>query len=181
MVRDALSNYLTVASGLTEVTRQRARAAAKALVAQGGATVEQVGGLAEEVLQTSRANRTALVNLVRYEIENALGRLGVASAEEVAVLRQRVADLERELRDQREAGDAAAQPAESAKTAAAEPAKSAAAKSAKAPAKPARAAKQARTAKQAGAAGKPGGRAKQAAPAKKAARKAAAGGAEGRE
>ncbi len=39
MVRDALSNYLTLASGLTEVTRQRARAAAKALVAQGGATV----------------------------------------------------------------------------------------------------------------------------------------------
>ena len=56
MVRDALSNYLTLASGLTEVTRQRARAAAKALVAQGGATVEQVSSLAEEMLHTSRAN-----------------------------------------------------------------------------------------------------------------------------
>src|SRR6266516_674615 len=109
MVRDALSNYLTLASGLTEVTRQRARAAAKALVAQGGATVEQVGTLAEEVLQTSRANRAALVNLVRYEIENTLGRVGLASAEEVASLRQRITELERAAaRDRAGSAEAAA-------------------------------------------------------------------------
>jgi len=106
MVRDALNSYLTLAGGLTEVTRQRARAAAKALLAQSGATVEQVSSLAEEVLQTSRANRTALMNLVRYEVEHAFGRLGLASAEEVAALRQRVATLEQALRQQ--SGPAAA-------------------------------------------------------------------------
>jgi len=164
MVRDALSNYLTLASGLTEVTRQRARAAAKALVTQGGATVEQVSGLAEEVLQTSRANRTALVNLMRYEIENALVRLGLASAEEVEELRRRVADLERALREQRGSGDAAAPVAASA-----------------GPARPARPARKAATAKKAaaGPAKKQGTGMKAAAPAKKAARKAAAGGTEG--
>jgi polyhydroxyalkanoate synthesis regulator phasin len=114
MVRDALSNYLTLASGLTEVTRQRARAAAKALATQGGATVEQVSSLAEEVLQTSRANRTALINLVRYEIENAFGRLGLASAEEVTALRRRVASLEQALRQQ--SGTAAAEVTEAGPT-----------------------------------------------------------------
>ena len=117
MVRDALNSYLTLASGLTEVTRQRARAAAKALVAQSGATVEQVGSLAEEVLQTSRANRTALLNLVRYEVEHAFGRLGLASTEEVAALRQRVATLEQALRQQSgtaAAGETEASPPESA-------------------------------------------------------------------
>ena len=41
-MRDALQSYLTLAGGLTEVTRQRALAAAKALAAQGEATAEQV-------------------------------------------------------------------------------------------------------------------------------------------
>jgi polyhydroxyalkanoate synthesis regulator phasin len=163
MVRDALSNYLTLASGLTDVTRQRARAAAKALVAQGGATVEQVGGLAEEILQTSRANRTALVNLVRYEIEHALGRLGLASADEVAALRQRVANLEQALRDEARPEAPATGPEK------AVPTKKAA---------PAKAARSAGTAKKAaGTAKKAAGTAKKAGPAKKApakkARKAA--------
>ncbi len=157
MVRDALSNYLTLASGLTEVTRQRARAAAKALVAQGGASVEQVSGLAEEIVQTSRANRTALVNLVRYEIEHALGRLGLASAEDLTALRQRVADIEQALRDQGRPPDAAAP--------AAEPPPDAAAPAAE----PRKAAKKTGAAKKA------------ATPAKKAGRAARAGGTEVRE
>jgi polyhydroxyalkanoate synthesis regulator phasin len=107
MVRDALSNYLTFASGLTEVTRQRARAVAKALVSQSGATVGQVSSLAEELLQTSRANRAALVSLVRYEVEHAFGRLGLASTEEVAALRQRVADLEQAFRQQSDTANGA--------------------------------------------------------------------------
>ncbi len=35
MVLDGLRGYLQLANGLTDVTRERARAAAKALVAQG--------------------------------------------------------------------------------------------------------------------------------------------------
>jgi polyhydroxyalkanoate synthesis regulator phasin len=140
MVRDALSNYLTLASGLTEVTRQRARAAAKALVAQGGATVEQVGTLAEEVLQTSRANRAALVNLVRYEIENTLGRVGLASAEEVASLRQRITELERAAARDRAGWAEAAAAGPSTARAAKEATKKAATTKAT-PAKPAKAAK----------------------------------------
>jgi polyhydroxyalkanoate synthesis regulator phasin len=108
-VREAVTNYLTLASGLTEVTRKRATAAAKALVAQGEATVEQVSGLAEEIVETSRSNRAALVNLMRYEIDRTLSRLGMATADEVTALRGRIAELERQLA---EAQAASATPAE---------------------------------------------------------------------
>jgi len=38
MVKDALRGYLSLASGLTEITAARARAAARSLVEQGEAT-----------------------------------------------------------------------------------------------------------------------------------------------
>src|SRR6195952_3613447 len=94
---DALKNYLNLASGVTEVTRQRAVAAAKALQASGEATAEQVQNLADDLLVNSRNNRDALLALVRYEVDRALNRLGLATADEVASLQRRVTSLEGEL------------------------------------------------------------------------------------
>jgi polyhydroxyalkanoate synthesis regulator phasin len=134
MVREALTNYLSLASGLTEVTRQRARAAAKALAAQGEATREQVSGLAEEIVATSRANRHALVNIVRYEVERAAHAVGLARNEELDGLQKRVADLERQVKELRAAGGPTpAKAGRTVKASAKAPAK--AAKSSKAPAK----------------------------------------------
>ena len=59
-MRDALRGYLSMATGLTDVTRRRATDAAKALLAQGEATAEQVSQLTDELLATSRSNREAL-------------------------------------------------------------------------------------------------------------------------
>ena len=106
MVRDALTGYWSLVSGLTEVTVERARAAAKALAAQGEATREQVGVLAQEIVETSRANREALVNLVRYEAERAAERLGFASSDEMSRLQGRVRDLERSIAELRTAAGA---------------------------------------------------------------------------
>jgi polyhydroxyalkanoate synthesis regulator phasin len=61
-VRDALKSYLALAGGLTDVTRQRATAAAKALVAQGEATAEQVTTLADDLLKQSKSNREAVAS-----------------------------------------------------------------------------------------------------------------------
>src|ERR1700712_1344526 len=91
---DALKNYLNLASGVTEVTRQRAVAAAKALQASGEATAEQVQNLADDLLVNSRNNRDAILALVRYEVDRALNRLGLATADEVASLQRRVTGLE---------------------------------------------------------------------------------------
>src|ERR1700712_2317351 len=94
---DAVKNYLNLASGVTEVTRQRAVAAAKALQSSGEATAEQVANLADDLLVSSRNNRDAMLALVRYEIDRALNRLGLATADEVSSLQRRVTTLETAL------------------------------------------------------------------------------------
>ena len=168
-MRDALKNYLTLASGLTEVGRQRAMAAAKALVAQGEATAEQVGNLADDLIQTSKANREMVTQLVRTEVERTLNTVGLATADSVERLTKRLQALEGLLRDassppaggtaepaaQQLAAPAKKAAAKTAKTAkpatkaaATKPAKAAAngaARPAKAAAKPAKAAKPAAT------------------------------------
>ncbi len=128
-MRDALQSYLTLAGGLTEVTRQRALAAAKALAAQGEATAEQVQSLAEDLLSQTRQNSEAVTALVRYEVERALGRLGLASGDEVTQLLGRVQAVEDQVRTLKAASG---QPS-TASTAKKAPAKKAPAK--KAPAK----------------------------------------------
>jgi polyhydroxyalkanoate synthesis regulator phasin len=129
-VNDALKGYLALASGLTEVTKARATAAAKALVAQGEAAAGQVQTIADDLIAQSRSNREAVTALVKFEVDKALGRVGLASADEVTELTARVRQLEAQLREAR-SGSAKAPAAKApAKKA---PAKKAAAK--KAPAK----------------------------------------------
>ena len=103
-MRDALQSYLTLAGGLTEITRQRALAAAKALAAQGEATAEQVQSLAEDLLSQTRQNSETVSALVRYEVERALGRLGLASGDDVAQLIGRVQALEEQVRTLKASG-----------------------------------------------------------------------------
>lgn len=96
-MRDALKSYLALAGGVTELTRQRALAAAKALVAQGEATAEQVTSLADDLLTQTRQNREAVRALVGFEVDRALSRVGLASADEVTALTERVRNLESQL------------------------------------------------------------------------------------
>lgn len=97
-MRDALKSYLALAGGLVEVPRQRALAAAKALVAQGEATAEQVTALADDLITQSRANREAVAALVKFEVDRTLGRVGLATGEEVGDLAARLQAVEAEVR-----------------------------------------------------------------------------------
>jgi polyhydroxyalkanoate synthesis regulator phasin len=125
MVRDALRTYLTMASGLVEVPRQQAMRVAKALVSQGETTAGQAGQVAEDLIGTSRANRDALLQLIRYEVDRGLGRLGLATAEEVRELTERVHTLEAQVRDLRKPAKTAAPKKSTAKKATRSPAKKA--------------------------------------------------------
>jgi hypothetical protein len=123
MVLDGLRSYIQLANGLTDVTRERARAAARALLAQGEAGVgavvpgpvrSQVSSLTEDLLATSKANRSLLVQLVRAEVERSVTRLGLVSAHELDTanrrarsLERRVEELEQELRSARSSRPAA--------------------------------------------------------------------------
>jgi len=117
MVIDGLKAYVQLASGLTEVTRERALATARALVAQGEAGVGavlpdamrgQVMSVTDDLIATSKANRDLLVGLVRAEVERSVSRLGLVSAAELNAatrraqsLDDRVHELERALRSAR--------------------------------------------------------------------------------
>jgi polyhydroxyalkanoate synthesis regulator phasin len=97
-VRDALKNYLALASGLTEVTKQQAKSAAKSLVKQGEASRGQVDKIASDLLRQSRNNREMIVALVRNEVEKTVGRIGIASTDEVGKLTKRLQSVESAVR-----------------------------------------------------------------------------------
>ncbi|MDP9239430.1 MAG: phasin family protein [Actinomycetota bacterium] len=140
-MRKAIRDYLAIANSVAEVPRRRVVAAARALAAQGEATAGQVSTLTEELLETSKSNREALANLVRFEVDRALGRLGLATSDDLAALARRVTALEAEFRA---AKAAPGSPAAMAVTPVKAPAKKAPAKKAaakKAPAKKAAAKK----------------------------------------
>jgi len=131
-VKDAVIGYLQVASGLTDVTRQRATATAKSLLGDGGlggasdkVNVGQVQSLAEELVAASKANRELLTGLIRAEVDRAVGALGLATRDDVAALRRQV---ERQQHDMREM-------ASTKKSATRKPTKKPAARSATKPAK----------------------------------------------
>jgi len=98
-MQDAWRAYLDLALGLTETSRKKATKVARKLVGRGSATAEQLQSMAEELVSTGLANREALSRLVRFELEQALGKVGLATAEEVGALTSRVKELEQELEE----------------------------------------------------------------------------------
>jgi polyhydroxyalkanoate synthesis regulator phasin len=110
-VQEAWRAYLELALGVTEASKKKAQKAAKRLAGRGGATAAQLQTMAEDLVTTSVANREALTKLVRYEVDRALGVVGLATAEEVGELTKRVHDLERELQEAQAKQASAALPA----------------------------------------------------------------------
>jgi polyhydroxyalkanoate synthesis regulator phasin len=97
----AWRTYLELASGLGEVSRKQVRKVLKDLVGKGNATAEQLRTLTSELVVANAANREALGKLIKVEVDRALGRVGLATMDEVNDLTARVRELERELRQAR--------------------------------------------------------------------------------
>lgn len=103
-----LKNYVELASGLTEVTATKAKEAAMALIAQGlslgtkqpadvAASVQQA---ADDLMALSKTNRDMLVDMIRAEVDKAVGRIGFVREDELAALRARVDKLEKVIASQ---------------------------------------------------------------------------------
>lgn len=104
----AWRTYLELASGLGEVSRKQVRKVLKDLVGKGNATAEQIRSMTAELVAANAANREALGRLVKVEVDRALGRVGLATMDEVNELTTRVRELERQLREARTEGAAPA-------------------------------------------------------------------------
>jgi polyhydroxyalkanoate synthesis regulator phasin len=96
--------YLQLATGLTEVTANKAKEVAMSLVGQGFTlstkapdVVGQVQELADDLVSTSKNNREMLVSMIRSEVDRAVGRMGFVREDELAALRRHVQRLEQQL------------------------------------------------------------------------------------
>lgn len=119
-MQDAWRAYLELALGVTEASRKKAVQVIRSLAEQSGARVEDLQGMAEDLLSAGMANRDSLTKLVRFELDRALSRVGLATTEEVDDLKQKVRDLELQLRQAREEATAAERAAAAAQAAAGE-------------------------------------------------------------
>jgi polyhydroxyalkanoate synthesis regulator phasin len=99
MAQEAWRAYLELAYGMTEATTKKATKTVRRLVGKSGATADQLQGMAEDLLRAGSNNRDALTKLVRYELDRALGVVGLATADEVAALTSRVHELEAQLKE----------------------------------------------------------------------------------
>ena len=107
MALEGLRGYLVLASGLTEVSRQRAREVAQSLVSSTSGLDQairplgkQAQQITEELIATSRSNRDLFLALVRSEVERGIAVLGLPSHEEVARLERRLARVERAVAEE---------------------------------------------------------------------------------
>lgn len=94
---DGLQRYLEVASGVTRTTLGVTERAVAQFVRQGEVAAEHAERLLDEVIARSVEGSGALVQLVRTEVDRALDRAGLARAEEVEQLRQRIDELDARL------------------------------------------------------------------------------------
>lgn len=114
-MNSAVQKYLDAASGLTNLTKNRAERIVKQLVRQGEAAGDQVGDLVEELLGRQRRNRELLTQMVKSETKRAVRAMGLATNVEVERLQKQVADLKREVtRAAGSTSDAGAAPAKKA-------------------------------------------------------------------
>ncbi|HIV57071.1 MAG TPA: hypothetical protein H9902_03850 [Candidatus Stackebrandtia faecavium] len=116
-MQDAWRAYLELALGLTEASRKKATKVVKSLAEQSGEKVEDLQSTVEGLIAASAANRDSMSKLVRYELDRALGKVGLATGEEVAELNARVQQLEIELLEAKEQAAAAQEDAAQSRTA----------------------------------------------------------------
>lgn len=94
-MNNAWQRYLEAASGLTNVTQQRAEQLVKGLVKQGEVAAERTEKLVDELVKRSEQNRKAASALVKSETEKAVGRLGLARKRDIDRLERKIDQLEK--------------------------------------------------------------------------------------
>ena len=92
--KDAWHAYVELALGLTDTSRKKAMKIVQQVAGKGGATADQL----QDLVNQGMANREAMTRMIRVELDRALGRVGLATMDEVDELSRRVRELETELR-----------------------------------------------------------------------------------
>lgn len=95
--KDAWRAYVELVLGLTETSRKKAMKIVQQVAGKGGATADQL----QELVAQGMANREAMTRMIRVELDRALGKVGLATMDEVDELTRQVRELEKELQETR--------------------------------------------------------------------------------
>ncbi len=106
---DELRRVALFGSGVAELTRNRAEQIVKDLIAKGDISRGDAGGMVKDLIERSRENRRELTSLIQGELQDQIGRLGVATSRDLERLEKRVTRLEERVKALR--AEAAAKPA----------------------------------------------------------------------
>lgn len=90
---DMLKRYLDAGVAFTKMSRSRAEAIINDLVKTGEIQREHAQQRVDELVERSRRNTESLVDLVRRELRQQLGAMGLATKADVAKLEKRIDSL----------------------------------------------------------------------------------------
>jgi polyhydroxyalkanoate synthesis regulator phasin len=102
---DALEKAAYTGLGLAALTKDKLDEAVETLKKERGLTEDEGRRLAEELKDGAETARRNLDDRVDVAVEKAYKRLKLASHEELESLKERVAELERQLKSEGETGD----------------------------------------------------------------------------
>jgi polyhydroxyalkanoate synthesis regulator phasin len=88
---DAWRRYLETGMAAVSMTRERAERIVKDLVRAGELQQERAQKAVEELMDRSRKNSEDIAKLVRHELQQQLGALGIATKEDIARLEAKIA------------------------------------------------------------------------------------------
>ncbi|MEX0831235.1 MAG: hypothetical protein WD007_01415 [Nitriliruptoraceae bacterium] len=89
----SLQRYIDAASGFTTVTAKKADQIARSLVRSGAAASDQLGEIAEDLVEKSRKNREVAAEFVKRESERAVKTMGLVRKKEIDTLQKQVSSL----------------------------------------------------------------------------------------
>jgi polyhydroxyalkanoate synthesis regulator phasin len=90
---DVLKRYLDAGIAFTQLTRQRAEEIVRDLVKAGEVQSDQAQQAVQELIDRSRENSERFVTVVRKEIRDQVGNLGLATRDDIARLEKRIDGL----------------------------------------------------------------------------------------
>ena len=102
-MKDELRRMAMIGSGVAELTKHRAEQIVKDLVKAGDLRSGNAKTVVKELMERSKANRKEVVSFVRSEIKNQIESLGLAGKRDIERLERRVARLEDERKQAKQA------------------------------------------------------------------------------
>ena len=87
---DVFKRYLDAGIAFTEMTRERAQAIVREWVKAGEVPMQRADDFIEDLVERSRQNTEAIATLVRAQVQEQLGALGLATKADIARLEARI-------------------------------------------------------------------------------------------